>query len=132
MKRLQVKNSKSHLFKIPRCNIHNDEFQIVSQYYESEYLAYRTFIVSKAGTPYLLYELGITYGAAYELNQHYPLHVPAFLLPLGLNFVYEMLKVPCPPHFSSLIMKQHIHSLSIHWSKLPPITDHFTTHSFHS
>ncbi|MCQ6267199.1 hypothetical protein M1K46_16290 [Fictibacillus sp. WQ 8-8] len=126
------KSPGSHLFKIPRCSIQNDEFQIVSQYYESEYLAYRTFIVSKLGTPYLLYELGITYGAAYELNQSYPLHVPAFLLPLGLNFVYEMLAAPCPPHCSSLITKQHITSLTIHWSKLPPITDHFTSHSFHS
>lgn len=117
-----------YLFKIPRCIINQNEYQIVSQYYENENLAYRTFIVSKSGTPCLLYELGITYGAAYELNHAYPLSIPAFLLPLGLNFTYEMLESSCPPHSSSLITKQHITTMSFHLRDLPSISKQFSTH----
>ncbi|WHY74637.1 hypothetical protein [Fictibacillus enclensis] len=120
---MSVRNPDSHLFKIPNCQIEKKEYQIVSQYYEGESFVYRTFIVTQSGAPYLLYELAITYEAVYKLSQFFPLYTPAFLLPLGLNFVYDMLKAPCPRHTSSLITKEHISSLAIHWRSLPPITD---------
>ncbi|MDN4523238.1 hypothetical protein [Fictibacillus fluitans] len=120
---MSVRNSDSHLFKIPNCQIEKKEYQIVSQYYENESFAYRTFIVTQSGMPYLLYELAITYEAVYKLSHFFPLYTPSFLLPLGLNFVYDMLKTPCPPHTSSLITKEHVSSLTIHWRSLPPIND---------
>ncbi|EIT86833.1 hypothetical protein A374_04644 [Fictibacillus macauensis ZFHKF-1] len=114
-----IENSTNYLFKANHCSIADAHYQIISHFYEHERYLYRNFIISQQGAPYMLYELGITYDAAYQLNICSPHYVSSFLLPLGLNFVYDQLQTTPSNHRSSLITAQALTEQPLHWRTLP-------------